>query len=102
MELINRPSHIEKVFYCKNPGKTDNERRIKMGITAADIENVLKVVVSLVGGGVALYGVIEALSGYSQQASGKMSDGIMKIVGGVGIIIIGAMLIPKMFQGIAI
>lgn len=27
MELINLPSHTEKVFYCKNPDKTDNERR---------------------------------------------------------------------------
>ena len=73
-----------------------------MGITTADIENAIQVVVSLAGGGIALYGVIETLSGYSQQASGKMSDGVMKIIGGAGIILIGTKLESKMFQGIAI
>lgn len=64
------------------------------------IENTVKFIVYIVGGAIALIGVIDALSGYSNQASGKMSEGIIKAVGGAGIIIVCSKLASAIFESI--
>lgn len=66
------------------------------------VQNVVQVLVYIIGGVFALIGSIEALSGYSNQSSGKMSEGIVKAVGGAGVIIIGYGLVPAIFEGISI
>ncbi|MCM1388117.1 MAG: Maff2 family protein [Bacillus sp. (in: Bacteria)] len=69
-------------------------------IIYTDIMAAVQTLVYIIGGAVALLGVIDALSGYSNQSSGKMSEGIIKAVGGAGIVAIGASLIPKIFAGL--
>lgn len=71
-----------------------------MGLTVADIQKVVQVIINIVGGVVTLMGAVEAFSGYSHSSSGKQSEGITKVVGGVGIIMVGNFLIPKMFVGL--
>lgn len=73
---------------------------ILLSVTTADIQEAIQTVVYIIGGAVALMGIIDALSGYSNQSSGKMSEGIIKAMGGVGIVAIGATLIPQIFSGI--
>ena len=62
------------------------------------IQEVVKLIVYAIGGVIALIGGIDALSGYSNQSSGKMSEGIVKAVGGAGIILLGNRLIPAIFE----
>lgn len=73
---------------------------ILLSVTTADIQEAIQTLVYIIGGAVALMGIIDALSGYSNQSSGKMSEGIIKAMGGVGIVAIGATLIPQIFSGI--
>lgn len=71
-----------------------------LAVSASDIENMVKVIVNIIGGAVLLIGAIDALSGYSNQSSGKLSEGIIKAIGGAGIMIIGSTLVSKIFEGI--
>lgn len=71
-----------------------------LALTVADIQGAITTIVSLVGGAIAAVGLIDAASGYSNQSSGKMQEGIVKAVGGVGIVLVGTMLVPKIFEGI--
>lgn len=73
---------------------------ILMSAMSADIQAAVKTLVNIVGGAIAMIGIIDALSGYSNQSSGKMSEGIIKAVGGAGIILIGSTLIPQIFSGL--
>ena len=76
------------------------QKMMLLSITAADIQEAVQMLIYIIGGAVALIGIVDALSGYSNQSSGKMSEGIIKAVGGAGIVVIGASLIPKMFAGL--
>lgn len=64
------------------------------------IQEAIQTLVYIVGGAIALVGIIDALSGYSNQSSGKMSEGIIKAVGGAGIVAIGVTLVPQIFSGL--
>lgn len=65
-----------------------------------DIKTALITLVSILGGGVALMGLIDAFSGYSNQSSGKQSEGIIKAIGGAGIILVGNVIINAIFTGL--
>lgn len=69
-------------------------------VSYEDIQTALKTVVYILGGGVALMGVIDAFSGYSNQSSGKQSEGIIKAIGGAGIILVGSQLLNAIFAGL--
>lgn len=69
-------------------------------ISYEDIQKALTTLVCILGGGVALMGIIDAFSGYSNQSSGKQSEGIIKAIGGAGIILIGTQLIKVIFEGL--
>ena len=71
-----------------------------LSISAADVQEAVKMLVYILGGAFALIGSIEALTGYSNQSSGKQSEGIIKAIGGAAIIIIGSSLVDKMFAGL--
>lgn len=64
------------------------------------IQEAVQTLIYIVGGAIALVGIVDALSGYSNQSSGKMSEGIIKAVGGAGIVVIGAALVPQIFANI--
>ena len=76
------------------------QRMMLLSISTADIQDAVQMLIYIIGGAVALIGIVDALSGYSNQSSGKMSEGIIKAVGGAGIVAIGMTLIPKMFAGL--
>lgn len=65
-----------------------------------DISKALTTLVSILGGGVALMGLIDAFSGYSNQSSGKQSEGVIKAIGGAGIILVGNVIIKAIFTGL--
>lgn len=69
-------------------------------VSYENIQKALRTVVYILGGGVALMGVIDAFSGYSNQSSGKQSEGIIKAIGGAGIIIVGSQLLNAIFEGL--
>lgn len=61
-----------------------------------DSINILQVVIVLIGGGLAVFGLINLLEAYgSDNAAGK-SQGTKQLMAGVGIAILGFMLIPKL------
>lgn len=66
------------------------------------IQESVQALIYIVGGAIAMVGVMDALSGYSNQSSGKMSEGVIKAVGGAGIILIGLKLVPAIFNGIGL
>lgn len=58
--------------------------------------NILKVVVILIGAGVAIWGVINLLEGYSNDNPGAKSQGMKQLMAGLGVALIGIFLVPKL------
>lgn len=56
----------------------------------------LKTVVTAIGAGLAVWGVINLLEGYSNDNPGAKSQGIKQLMAGGGIVIIAQTVIPQM------
>jgi len=54
----------------------------------------LKTVVTAIGAGVAVWGVINLLEGYGNDNPGAKSQGIKQLMAGGGVVLIGLQLIP--------
>ena len=63
---------------------------LKSGISA------LKVVIIAVGGGLAVLGVVNLLEGYGQDNPAAKSQGMKQFMAGAGVMLIGALLVPKL------
>jgi hypothetical protein len=50
---------------------------------------VLQTLIYLIGGGLAVWGIINLLEGYGQDNPGAKSQGIKQLMSGIGIIILG-------------
>lgn len=61
-----------------------------------DALNVLKTVVILIGGGLAVWGVINLLEGYGNDNPGAKSQGMKQLMAGVGVALIGVLLVPQL------
>lgn len=56
----------------------------------------LKTVVTAIGAGVGVWGVINLLEGYGNDNPGAKSQGIKQLMAGGGIVLIGINLIPQL------
>ena len=56
----------------------------------------LKVVIIAVGGGLAVLGVVNLLEGYGNENPGAKSQGMKQFMAGAGVMLIGALLVPKL------
>ena len=56
----------------------------------------LKVVVTAIGGGVGVWGVINVLEGYGNDNPGAKSQGMKQLMAGAGIVIIAQTVIPQL------
>lgn len=56
----------------------------------------LKTVVTAIGAGIAVWGVINLLEGYGNDNPGAKSQGIKQLMAGGGVVIIAQTVIPKM------
>lgn len=60
----------------------------------SDSIDILQTVTFLIGGGVAVWGVINLLEGYGNDNPGSKSQGMKQLMAGVGIYVVGNLLIP--------
>ena len=58
--------------------------------------NGLKIVVTAIGAGIGVWGVINLLEGYGQDNPASKSQGIKQLMSGGGIIIIAQTVIPQL------
>ena len=58
--------------------------------------NTLKIVVTAIGAGVAVWGIINLLEGYGNDNPGAKSQGIKQLMAGGGIVIIAQTVIPQL------
>jgi hypothetical protein len=56
--------------------------------------DVMKIVVTALGAGLGLWGVINLLEGYGSDNPGAKSQGIKQLMAGGGVVIVAQMLIP--------
>ena len=56
----------------------------------------LKTVVTAIGAGVGVWGVINLLEGYGNDNPGAKSQGMKQFMAGAGVMLIGALLVPKL------
>lgn len=59
---------------------------------------ILKSVICLIGGGVALWGVVNLLEGYGNDNPGAKSQGMKQLMAGLGLIILGIVLVPVLIN----
>lgn len=58
--------------------------------------DVLVSIVTLIGGGLAVWGGVNLLEGYGNDNPGAKSQGIKQLMAGVGIAMIALLLIPEL------
>lgn len=58
--------------------------------------DILSTLVVMIGGGLAVWGVINLMEGYGNDNPGAKSQGIKQLMAGVGIGIVGLQLIPML------
>jgi hypothetical protein len=56
--------------------------------------NVLKMLTIALGGGLAVWGVINLLEGYGNDNPGAKSQGMKQLMAGGGVVVIGLQLVP--------
>ncbi len=59
---------------------------------------VLKSVIMLIGGGVAIWGVVNLLEGYGNDNPGAKSQGMKQLMAGLGLILLAAILVPVLID----
>ena len=55
---------------------------------------VLQTVLSLIGGGVAIWGIVNLLEGYGNDNPGSKSQGMKQLMAGIGIILVAVLGLP--------
>jgi len=55
---------------------------------------VLKAVVSLIGAGLGIWGVVNLIEGYSGDNAAAKSQGIKQLMAGLGLILVGLVVVP--------
>ena len=75
--------------------RTDSGSEKKMGFFTSSV-TALKTVVTAIGAGVAVWGIINLLEGYGNDNPGAKSQGIKQLMSGGGIVIIAQTVIPQL------
>ena len=100
-------SFIASLDIGQNPDTCpDYVKNSKLGSTAVALLDytsflqsgvkALKVVIIAVGGGLAVLGVVNLLEGYGNDNPGAKSQGMKQFMAGAGVMLIGALLVPKL------
>jgi len=58
--------------------------------------DTLRIIVIALGGGLAVWGVINLLEGYGNDNPGAKSQGIKQLMSGGGICVVGVVLVPML------
>ena len=58
--------------------------------------DTLRIIVIALGGGLAVWGVINLLEGYGNDNPGAKSQGIKQLMSGGGVALIGVILVPQL------
>ena len=85
-------------FWSQRPEVTLqlNIGTIVMGVFLKNHKSELKTVVTAIGAGVGVWGVINLLEGYGNDNPGAKSQGIKQLMSGGGIIIVAQTVIPQL------
>ncbi len=59
---------------------------------------ILKSVICLIGGGVAVWGVVNLLEGYGNDNPGAKSQGMKQLMAGLGLILLALILVPVLIN----
>ncbi|MCR4597825.1 MAG: Maff2 family protein [Acetatifactor sp.] len=62
----------------------------------ADAVSTLKIVITAIGSGLGVWGIINLLEGYSNENAGNKSQGIKQLMAGGGVVIVAQTIIPKL------
>jgi len=84
--------HEETLSITNNLWK-EEEKKMAFFTTAV---TGLKTVVTAIGGGVGVWGVINLLEGYGNDNPGAKSQGIKQLMAGGGIVIVAQTVIPQL------
>ena len=98
----NRENTYQNSFLLQQHKILEKERGIRIMTFFTTAVTGLKTVVTAIGAGVGVWGVINLLEGYGNDNPGAKSQGIKQLMSGGGIIIVGQTVIPQLstlFQG---
>ena len=102
MELTNREHFNTDHSFLKDSVREGSlfisqrrERKTYMGFFSSAI-SILQTLVSAIGAGLGVWGVINLLEGYGNDNPGAKSQGIKQLMAGGGVILIGTQLVPQL------
>ena len=98
----SRENTYQNSFLLQQHKILEKERGIRIMSFFTTAVTGLKTVVTAIGAGVGVWGVINLLEGYGNDNPGAKSQGIKQLMSGGGIIIVAQTVIPQLstlFQG---
>ena len=98
----SRENTYQNSFLLQQHKILEKERGIRIMTFFTAAVTGLKTVVTAIGAGVGVWGVINLLEGYGNDNPGAKSQGIKQLMSGGGIIIVAQTVIPQLstlFQG---
>ena len=87
--------------FCRKCGETTKQSvsgvwvKFHMGFFSSAI-TILQTLVTAIGAGLGVWGVINLLEGYGNDNPGAKSQGIKQLMAGGGVILIGTQLVPQL------
>lgn len=69
---------------------------------AREVVNVLQMVVTTFGGGLALFGGVQLFQGFQDQNGTQKIAGIGAVVGGVGIVVLSMRVVPLILSSLSV
>lgn len=90
--MICFPEYLHKQNSEQNKNPVSN---LTMGFFSSAI-STLGTMVTAIGGGLGVWGVVNLLEGYGSDNPGAKSQGIKQLMAGAGIMLIGTTLIPQL------
>ena len=84
------------VLFCFHGGRMNNLASVNhMAFFSSSIQ-ILQTLVTAIGAGLGVWGVVNLLEGYGNDNPGAKSQGIKQLMAGGGVILIGTQLIPQL------
>ena len=94
---MNEVTHSRLFFIAFETYKNKSKKKeVKKMAFFTSTVTTLKTVVTALGGGVSVWGVINLLEGYGNDNPGAKSQGMKQLMAGGGIVIIAQAVIPQL------
>ncbi len=96
--LVGTMVMVMAAMGCLTAAADTTDYSISVSDFAGEAKTAIVTVVSLIGAGLGIWGVVNLLEGYGNDNPGAKSQGLKQLMAGVGLVVLANVLIPTLFS----